>query len=351
MLADTLERWRFPGWTGYALGVAVALAGLGARVALAPLVGESVPYAFFAPTLLLTPLLAGWGPALAGYGVMLVGAWLFILPPDEALAHRVAASAVIAAVGLLTAAVTTTLRRAVLDARDARREAETLRGRAEAHRREAESQREEAERLGREMNHRVKNLFAVILSIVRLEGREATDAGELAAAIRARVFALSRAHSVGLSGAGARDVDLAAVIGAVLGPFDGRGAQLVLRGPSATVDASKVTPLGLFVNELAARSARQGALSSGRGRVEVDWSLETGEGPPRVTLDWRERADGWRGRADETMSTTAGPGDGYGEALLASAVQQLGGAFEERPQPGGLDARLAFEIGERRGDR
>ena len=49
------------------------------------------------------------------------------------------------------------------------------------------------------MAHRVKNLFAVSSSVVSLSARYAGNPGDLAAAIRDRLGALSRAHALTLT--------------------------------------------------------------------------------------------------------------------------------------------------------
>jgi PAS domain S-box-containing protein len=52
----------------------------------------------------------------------------------------------------------------------------------------------------REMNHRVKNLFSVAGGLVTLSARHTKTASELARAVRARLDALARAHSLTLPG-------------------------------------------------------------------------------------------------------------------------------------------------------
>jgi two-component sensor histidine kinase len=50
----------------------------------------------------------------------------------------------------------------------------------------------------REMDHRVKNLFAVSSSVVTLSARSARTPEELASVVRDRLAALARAHSLTL---------------------------------------------------------------------------------------------------------------------------------------------------------
>ena len=62
--------------------------------------------------------------------------------------------------------------------------------------------RDQAELMSRELNHRVKNLFSVILSMIGLAGRGHTDVSEALTALRERVYALSVAHPVSQGGIG-----------------------------------------------------------------------------------------------------------------------------------------------------
>ena len=58
---------------------------------------------------------------------------------------------------------------------------------------------EQQQILLREMNHRVRNLFAVASSVVALSAASATTTEELASAVQGRLAALARAHALTLS--------------------------------------------------------------------------------------------------------------------------------------------------------
>ena len=88
---------------------------------------------------------------------------------------------------------------------------------------------ERTELLARELNHRVKNLFSVILSIVSMSGRKQAASREVVDDIRARIRALSLAHSASQGNSGTSRVDLGPVIVTVMSswPIRLRNTQYV----------------------------------------------------------------------------------------------------------------------------
>jgi two-component sensor histidine kinase len=82
--------------------------------------------------------------------------------------------------------------------------------------------------LFREMDHRIKNLFALAGGVVALSARSATTAEELSSVVRDRLMALARAHALTLpvtSGGGRRveqSTTLHVLIQTILSPYEGR---------------------------------------------------------------------------------------------------------------------------------
>ena len=87
---------------------------------------------------------------------------------------------------------------------------------------------EQQHMLLREMDHRVKNLFALSSGVVALSARSANSAAELASAVRERLSALARAHALTLpvmTDEGRRmeqSTTLHALIHTILAPYDGQ---------------------------------------------------------------------------------------------------------------------------------
>ena len=198
---------------------------------------------------------------------------------------------------------------------------------------------ERAQLLARELNHRVKNLFSVILSIVALSGRKQADAHEVVTDIRARIRALSLAHAAS-QGADAR-ADLGDVIVRTMEPYaDEEGLRVRIEGPPLELPVRMVTPLGLIVHELATNAMKYGALSRETGKVEIDWRIAPDAfDEPEVSLCWIETG----GPALHVQS--GGPEHpGFGSRMTELAARQLGGAIlYEWPETGAV-ARLRFPL-------
>ena len=144
---------------------------------------------------------------------------------------------------------------------------------------------ERQELLLREMNHRVKNLFAVASGVVALSSRSTTDAKELARTVQARLSALSRAHELILpqneASAGTGLADLARMI---LAPYESTAHEIVIEGPHITCGPGASTSFALLLHEFATNAVKYGALASAGGRLRLSWAVSEAE----LTLRWRE---------------------------------------------------------------
>jgi two-component sensor histidine kinase len=146
----------------------------------------------------------------------------------------------------------------------------------------------------REMNHRVKNLFALASGLVTLSTRFAHTPEELAALLRARLLALSRAHDLTLPyvGDGRERADSAtglnALIKTIVSPYEtpkhGGDERVRAKGPDMMVGASATTSFALVLHELATNAAKYGALSSPTGHIDIEWSV----GDAHLHLAWSE---------------------------------------------------------------
>ncbi|RUU54687.1 PAS domain S-box protein [Mesorhizobium sp. M2C.T.Ca.TU.002.02.1.1] len=192
--------------------------------------------------------------------------------------------------------------------------------------------------LMREVNHRVKNQFAVILSMVRETSKRSTDPREFEEMIRARIMALSRSHDLLVTSewAGASLFDL---VQEHLKPF-GHEDRISLSGPLLTLQSNAVQNLGMAFHELGTNSSKYGALASEGGHIEITWKVETGpEAQRRFHLLWHETS----GTAATVQK--ASERKGFGTVVLQRvAPQSLRGSSSLERSPTGvkwtLDAPL-----------
>ncbi len=139
--------------------------------------------------------------------------------------------------------------------------------------------------LTRELNHRVKNTLANVLSIVSLTRRRAIDIDSFVDSLTGRVRALSATHDL-LTQSDWGTTPIRAVIEAELAPYAEGGAQLVgMRGPDVELAPNDALSLGLALHELATNACKYGALTTLDGRVAVSWELVT---PALARIEWSE---------------------------------------------------------------
>ncbi|CAM5496233.1 Blue-light-activated histidine kinase 1 [Mycolicibacterium aubagnense] len=174
----------------------------------------------------------------------------------------------------------------------------------------------------REVNHRVKNQYAVILAMVKETSRRAQSPEEFERHVRDRIAALSRSHDLLVlsdwSGA-----SIAELVQEHLKPF-GHEERIKVSGSLLTLNARSVQYLGMALHELGTNSAKYGALACSRGSIEVTWKVATdASGISVLQLCWEERFAG------EPAACHQSNPRGFGSiVLLRAAPQALDGSAE-----------------------
>lgn len=190
----------------------------------------------------------------------------------------------------------------------------------------------------REMNHRVKNLFTVAISLVTLSARSAATPAELAASVAARLEALSRAHALTIQSVSGETVEteqattLHALIRTLVAPFENNpdSSRVRIEGVDVPVSGNAATSLSLLLHEFATNATKYGALSTPEGTIDI---LCADEGE-RFVLTWAEH-DGPNIQSEPVA-------EGFGTLLSkATARGQLGGDIEREWRPQGLFLRLS----------
>jgi two-component sensor histidine kinase len=139
--------------------------------------------------------------------------------------------------------------------------------------------------LTRELNHRVKNTLANVLSIIALTRRRATNLDEFANGLDGRIRALSATHDL-LTQSDWGTTPIRAVIEAELVPYVQHGDhEIELQGPDIQLAPNDALSLGLAMHELATNAAKYGSLSKPGGKVAVHWRLIA---EALVRVEWQE---------------------------------------------------------------
>lgn len=194
--------------------------------------------------------------------------------------------------------------------------------------------------LTRELNHRVKNTLANVLSIISLTRRRATSLGDFADSLEGRIRALSATHDL-LTQSDWGTTPVALVVQAELAPYaQDVQRHLEMGGPDVELAPNDALSLGLAVHELATNAAKYGALSVESGRVSIRWEM-AGEDVARI--EWIERGGP---PIDVEMRRKRGFGTELIEKIVA---HELRNPVELRFEPEGVRCILLIPV-RRRGD-
>jgi two-component system CheB/CheR fusion protein len=183
----------------------------------------------------------------------------------------------------------------------------------------------------REMNHRIKNMFAVIASILRGAARTAVGKQELVEVVTNRILALSNAHSLVL-GAEKASVPLRTLVTTALEPY-ARGAGFVVEGPELLAPSDSVTSLALIFHEWATNAAKYGVLGPVAGALEVRWRPIEGSG---ARLTWVERY--------ASPQAAPEPKAGFGSRLVALSCTTINAQLHQQRCENQFALSLEFAV-------
>jgi light-regulated signal transduction histidine kinase (bacteriophytochrome) len=179
-----------------------------------------------------------------------------------------------------------------------------------------------------ELNHRVRNILALIRGLVSRSRRPDMPLADYVATLDGRIEALARAHDQitedKWSAARLRmlfETEASIYSGDV-------GESVIVVGEEVMLEPTAFSTMALVVHELMTNSIKYGALGAG-GRVLVDWIVTPDGG---MTIEWRERG----GPVVELPTR-----QGFGTTIIRRSVPyDLGGSAEVFFDPQGLEVRL-----------
>jgi two-component system CheB/CheR fusion protein len=159
-----------------------------------------------------------------------------------------------------------------------------------------------------ELQHRVRNVLAVVRSLAARTLESSEDLESFAAHFDGRLSALARTQAV-LARRSHADVDLDELVREeLLSHGAHEGGQVRIVGPPVRIPQRMAETLSLALHELATNAVKFGALSQPKGRLAVVWRLPEGGGVRRLVLDWRESGVG--------LIDTAPVRTGFGRDLI-----------------------------------
>lgn len=181
----------------------------------------------------------------------------------------------------------------------------------------------------RELNHRTKNLLAMIQAIARQSGRGGGSLEDFQARFFERIQALAESHDL-LVATEWTGADLESVVRRQLKDETAdRPERLSFEGPELTLAPEAAHYLGLALHELYVNALKHGALSADGGRLSVRWERENDD----FVLLWTEVGG---------PPSAAAPGRGFGRTLLETvAPAALRGKAALRFDEAGVSYRLS----------
>jgi two-component sensor histidine kinase len=178
-----------------------------------------------------------------------------------------------------------------------------------------------------ELEHRGKNTFAVVESIVRSSLEELPDRAQT---IAGRIRAVSITNDI-IN----RSPEHRSTIRAILRrEFEPHGMhRLATSGDGVELEANVARAMALVIHELVTNAVKYGALSQDGGTVSVRWRSEG----RAIQLEWREQG-GPPVQPPERF--------GFGSKLVTRTMRTLGGSVEPEFRPDGLVCRMTFSAGD-----
>ncbi len=181
-----------------------------------------------------------------------------------------------------------------------------------------------------ELNHRVRNILALIRSIMRQSRGGQQDLAGYMRQIEGRIEALARAHDQlteqRFAAAGLRQL----IETEATAYLDEKSTRITASGPDVALSPLAYSTLALVVHELVTNSAKYGALSDS-GSVLVSWAIDSRDG---LVIDWRESGGP---PVSEPMRR------GFGTTVIERAMpHDLGGTARVLYPPTGVEAHLTI---------
>ena len=179
-----------------------------------------------------------------------------------------------------------------------------------------------------ELNHRVKNVLAIVQAIAQQSLHDDSSGKNAAQTFTERIVALGRAHDV-LTKQNWAGADMGNIVMTIVGAHCGAGSsRLTALGPEVRLNAKHAVALSMALHELCTNALKYGALSNSSGYIDIRWTIEAAEGEAFLLIHWQER-DG--------PATHLPKRRGFGMLLIEEALaQDLDGAVKIDFRPSGV---------------
>ena len=184
----------------------------------------------------------------------------------------------------------------------------------------------------RELNHRVRNMLALIGSIITQTKGASHNIEDFVETLEARLLALSETQKL-LTEFDWEQVNIQVLFEHALIPYHNYlGSRLILKGDDFSLSPPMASLLALILNELASNASKYGALSNADGQVNLNWEYREGE----LSIFWTEL--GGPKVAEPTRH-------GFGSTLIIEALSyEFNAKCTLDFNPGGVVAKFVIPV-------
>jgi len=180
-----------------------------------------------------------------------------------------------------------------------------------------------------ELNHRVKNMLAVVISIANHTLQKSPSPADFTEALTGRLHAMARSYGL-LSETNWKGASVAELVRSETATFD--QARFSVSGPDVRLTPQQALSIGMAIHELATNASKYGALSAQNGTVSIEWTASKA----RFELTWSEKG----GPAVEQPDH-----QGFGLTLIKGEIEyRLRGKVETFFDSGGLKVEMSFDL-------
>lgn len=186
-----------------------------------------------------------------------------------------------------------------------------------------------------ELQHRVRNILAMLRSVAGRTAETAETVEDYWQHLEGRISTMARTQGLLTRGIGS-GADLQNLVLDELSAQAAQPSRYTVTGPDITLAGKAAEVLGLAIHELATNSVKYGALSAEDGRIDIRWALLEGEERPRLSIIWSE----FGVRMDEPPRR-----QGFGTELITERVPyELQGTGSIDFRETGLVATIEFPL-------
>jgi PAS domain S-box-containing protein len=187
-----------------------------------------------------------------------------------------------------------------------------------------------------ELQHRVRNVLAMVRSLVRRTLDGAVSIEDAGREIEGRLDALARTQAL-LTRALGIGVDLEGIIKDELEAQSAQEEQVTISGPQIELAPKAAEVVTLVLHELTTNAAKYGALRQEGARLFVGWRVDEEREPPLLRLNWRETG--------VSIPASGGRRSGFGTELIKRKVPyELKGSGRIEFHVDGVEAEIELPL-------